>query len=276
MSLKLEFAVENDKLIVKGLPPHLTVRGMGYTSAKLAELKRVSVASANIMLAKFYMDSVKTRNSQTDPHMLDAALLAAIVKYGSVFKADSNGKSIDPSKIFLPKVLIINKSVSERPLLIDDPSLDFRKSHDRLISIRDQFVAHDDHIIGHTGCFAAMDNDFNCEHVIAVTQRSPVYSAIKNELATLPMCIDIVFTRLKLEKDRLCQVVTDEINRLKLRVRKRFPGPKFDIFRGLPDAAERKLKTEPYWSFDWDTGGKQQVGQTNVSTAASGPPRSRQ
>ena len=184
----------------------------------------------------------------------------------------AKGKSIDASKIFLSKVLIINKSISEQPMLIDDPTLDFRRSHERLITIRDQFVAHDDHIIGHTGCFAAMDSDFNCEHVIALTQRAPVYSAIKNELARLPMCVDIVFTWLKLEKDRLCQAVTDEINRLKLRVRKKFPEPKFDIFRGLPDSAERKLKTEPYWSFDWDTGGRQQFGQANVSAAASKPP----
>ena len=77
------------------------------------------------------------------------------------------------------------------------------------------------------------------------------------------MCIDIVFTWLDLEKDRLCQAVNDEINRLRLRVRKRFPEAKFDIFRGLPDAAERKLRNEPYWTFDWDTGGKRQVGKDN-------------
>ena len=205
MSLNLEFAIGNDdKLTVKGLPPHLTVRGMGYTSAKLAELKRVSVASANIMLAKFYMDSIRTTNPQTDPHMFDAALLAAIVKYGSVFKADSKGKSIEAAKIFLPKVCIINKSVSKAPMVIDGPTLKFLKAHTRLITIRDQFVAHDDRLIGHTDCFAAFNSDFICEHVIALTQRSPVYSAIKAELTTLPMCIDIVFTWLDVEKQRLC------------------------------------------------------------------------
>lgn len=264
MPLKLEFSVENDKLTVKGLPPHLTVRSMGYTSAKLAELKRVSIASANIMMAKFYMDSVRTRNSQTDPHMLDAAILAAIVKYGSVFKADSKGNAIDASRIYKKKNLIINKSINDAPMLIDDPDLSRLQTHKRLIAIRDQFIAHDDHIIGHTGCFAAFDAEFNCEHVIALTQRSPVYSAIKTELAGLPMCIDIVFTWLDLEKDRLCQAVNDEINQLRLRVRKRFPEASFDIFRGLPDAAERKLNTEPYWTFDWDTGERRQVGEVST------------
>jgi hypothetical protein len=114
--------------IIKGLPTHLFVRDMGYTSVALAELKRVSIAFANIMLAKVYMDSVRKRNSQTDPHMLDAALLAAVVKYASVFKTDSRGNSIDASKIYTPKVLIINKSVSAEPLLIDDPNLNLLKN----------------------------------------------------------------------------------------------------------------------------------------------------
>jgi hypothetical protein len=260
MTLKLEFKVENNRLTVIGLPPHLTVRGMGYTSAKLAELKHTSIASANIMLSKMYMDSVRKRNAQTDPHMLDAALLAAIVKYGSVFKANSKGRVIDASRIFLPKVLIVNKSVSAEPMVVDDPTLENLKTHERIIKLRDQFIAHDDQIVGHTGCFAAFDNQFACEHVIALTQRSPVYSVIKEELGTLPMCIDIVFTWLQIEKDRECQAVNDEINKLKLRVRKRFPDAIFDNFFGLPDAAERKLKNEPYWMFDQDTGEKRQAG----------------
>jgi hypothetical protein len=56
---KLNFRIENGRLTVKDLPPHLHLRGMGYTSQKLAELKHVSIASTNIMLAKIYMDSVK-------------------------------------------------------------------------------------------------------------------------------------------------------------------------------------------------------------------------
>jgi hypothetical protein len=260
MTLKLEFKIENNRLTIKGLPPHLQVRGMGYTSAVLAELKYTSIASANIMLSKMYMDSVRKVNAQTDPHMLDAALLAAIIKYGSVFKADSKGRVIDPSKIFQPKVLIINKSISENPMVIEDPDLENLKRHQRIIKLRDQFIAHDDRIVGHTECFAAFDDRFTCEHVIALTQRSPVYSAIKDLLGALPMCIDIVFTWLQLEKDRQCQLVNDEINKLKLRVRKKFPDAVFDNHFGLPDAAERKLRDEPYWMYDWNTGEKRQVG----------------
>ena len=43
---------------------------------------------------------------------------------------------------------------------------------------------------------------------------------------------------------------------------KGFLKASFDIFRGLPDAAERKLNTEPYWTFDWDTGERRQVGKS--------------
>ncbi len=110
----LKFSVENDKLSVKGLPEHLQLRGIKPGSKTLAELKHLSIASANIAAAKFYMDAIKTATAETDAHMFDAALLAAIVKYGSVFKPDSKGRTIDPSKIFTSKILIVNKSVSEQ------------------------------------------------------------------------------------------------------------------------------------------------------------------
>lgn len=86
-----------------------------------------------------------------------------------------------------------------------------------------------------------------------------MYSTLKAELGGLPMCIDAVFTWLNLEKDRQCELVNDEINKLKLRIRKRFSEAGFDNFRGLPDAAERKLSEKSYWTFDWDTGEKQLI-----------------
>jgi|GraSoi2013_100cm_1033763.scaffolds.fasta_scaffold419366_1 hypothetical protein len=42
------------------------------------------------------------------------------------------------------------------------------------------------------------------------------------------MCIDAVFTWLADEKDRYCQLATDEINELKLQVREKFSKPKFE------------------------------------------------
>jgi hypothetical protein len=162
----LKFSVENGKLSVKGLPEHLQLRGIKPGSETLARLKHLSVASANMTAAKFYMDATQSATKDTDAHMFDAMLLAAIVKYGSVFKPDSKGRTIDPSEIFKSKILIVNKAVSEQPMQIDDPELTKLKSHQRLIKIRDQVIAHDDRIIGHTDCFAAFDADFNCERVL--------------------------------------------------------------------------------------------------------------
>jgi hypothetical protein len=105
------------------------------------------------------------------------------------------------------------------------------------------------------------DDKFNCERVIAVTQRTSVYSAIKPELDSLPLCIDAVFTWLADEKKRYCQLVTDEINRLELRKREKFPEPKFEAYRGLPDAAARTGRREPYWEFDWEFGEKKLIEQ---------------
>lgn len=255
----LKFSVENDKLSVKGLPAHLQLRGIKPGSKTLAELKHLSIASANIAAAKFYMDAIKTATKDTDPHLFDAALLAAIVKYGSVFKSDSKGRTIDPSKIFKSNILIVNRAISEQPLIIDDPQLNTWKSHQRIIKIRDQVIAHDDRIVGHTDCFAAFDADFNCEKVIALTQRTTIYSAIKDEREKLPMCIDAVFTWLAYEKERYCQLVCDEINKLKLDKRQAFPEPIFEAHKGLPDAADRKARNDPYWEYDWSTGGKKQT-----------------
>jgi len=73
------------------------------------------------------------------------------------------------------------------------------------------------------------------------------------------MCIDIVLTWLGAEKDRFCQIVNDEINKLDLKVRQKFPEPIFDRYVGLHDAAERKIRQDPYWEYDWSTGEKRQV-----------------
>jgi len=178
---KLEFTIEGDILSVKGLPSGLELKGIKYTSKTLAQLRHLSIASANITAAKFYMDAIKTATKDTDPHMFDAAILASIVKYGSVFKPDSRGRVIDPAQIFRSKIEIINKSVSDKPMLIDDPNLEIWKSHERIIKIRDQVIAHDDRIIGNTECFAAFDAEFNCEKVLALTQRTTIYTAIKAE-----------------------------------------------------------------------------------------------
>ncbi len=123
-------------------------------------------------------------------------------------------------------------------------------------------IAHDDHIVGNTECFAAFDENFSCERVIALTQRSTVYSAIKPERSALPLCVDAVFTWLATEKERYCQLVNDEINTLKLHDREKFPEPIFERYRGLSDAAERNSRDEPpYWDYDWTTGEKRQVGK---------------
>jgi hypothetical protein len=257
---KLSFRVENDKLIVDNLPAHLHLRGIGYTSKALAELKHVSIASANIGLAKVYMDSVKDAGSNVDPFLFDAALLSTVVKYGSVFKVDGRGRSIDPTKIFTPAVVIVNKFKSPNPIVIRGKQKEFLDTHERIMKIRDQFVAHDDRLIGNTECFAAFDDQFNCEHVITLTQRSTVFSVLKTDLNRFAMCVDAVFTWLALEKERRSQQVNDEINRLKERTRKRFPEPVFENFRGLLDRADRKSKKEQHWEFDWNTGKKIRVG----------------
>jgi hypothetical protein len=233
---------------------------MGYTSQKLADLKHVSVASANIMLAKIYMDSVKGSGSAIDPHLFDAALLSAIVKYGSVFKADSRGRVIHAAKIFTSRIVIVNAAKSSEPIIIQGEGESFLAAHKRIMQIRDQFVAHDDRIVGNTECFAAFDDQLNCEHVIALTERSGIFSVLKADVNMLAMCIDATFTWLKVEKDRQCQLVNDEINSLKLRTREKFPTPRFGRFRGLPDADVRKSE-HPHWEFDWTTGTKKQAGE---------------
>jgi hypothetical protein len=141
------------------------------------------VASVNILAAKFYMDAVSTAKKGLDPHFVDAPLLAAIVKYGCVFKADSTGKSIDPRRIFTEKTYLVNRNISDQIIQIDGPSL--LPNHERFIRLRDKFIAHDDRIIGHTETFSMLDQSFNCEHVLVLTQMAPVFSAVKQDL---PLC----------------------------------------------------------------------------------------
>jgi|SRR6202035_2718193 len=107
--------------------------------------------------------------------MFDAALLAAIVKYGSVFKPDSKGRVIDAARIFKSKLIIMNRSLSAELMVLDDPDLTYLKHHQRLLTLRDKMIAHDDRIIGASECFAAFDADFECEHVVALTQRTTVF-----------------------------------------------------------------------------------------------------
>jgi hypothetical protein len=124
-------------------------------------------------------------------------------------------------------------------------------------------VGNDDRIIGSTECFAAFDAEFNCEKVLALTQRTTIYSAIKAERDSLPMCIDAVFTWLAKEKERFCQLMADEINALDLKVRQKFPEPIFEAYKGLSDAADRNSQKQPYWDFDWSTGEKRRVVPEN-------------
>jgi hypothetical protein len=255
---EISFGFENGKVIVKGLPPELHLRRIEYTSAALAELRRISIASINIQAAKFYMDSTRTINRETDPHLFDAALLSAIVKYGSAFKSDNSGKGIDPAVIFSTKVTIASAGDNRETIVIDDPGREFLKHHQTFIRLRDKFIAHDDRIIGATECFALLDNEFTCEHVLVLTERAPVFAAIKDIYIKLPMCIDAAFTWLAAEKNRYCQVVNDEINNLKLKVRQKFSEPTFERFKGLSDATERNAKSS-YWTFDWDSGEKKLV-----------------
>jgi hypothetical protein len=140
---------------------------------------------------------------------------------------------------------------------------EFLKAHDRIIQLRDQFIAHDDRVVGNTECFAAFNNQFDCEHVIALTERSSVFSVLKDDVNMFAMCVDATFTWLKGEKERQCQAVNDEINRLKNQKRRHFPEPLFDRFRGLPDASER-TSAQPHWQFDWTTGTKKRVGEGEV------------
>jgi hypothetical protein len=258
----MQFSIENDRLSIQGLPGNLQLRGIKPGSKTLAELKHLSIASANITAAKFYMDAIKTATKAIDPHMFDAALLAAIIKYGSVFKPDSKGRKIDPSKIFKSKILIMNKAINEQPMVIDDPDLNTWKSHQRIVKVRDQVIAHDDRIIGNTECFAAFDADFNCEKVIALTERTTIYSAIRVERDALPMCIDAALTWLAMEKERFCQLVCDEINRLDQEKRRASPEPIFETYKGLSNAADRKARLDPYWEYDWSSGEKRQIERT--------------
>jgi hypothetical protein len=264
MTIELKFHFDGDKLIIGGLPPHLQLRGIKLPSKSVAELKHVTIASANITAAKFYMDSIKTATKDTDAHMYDAALLAAIVKYGSVFKLDSKGRSIDARRIFTNKLIVVNRSLNDTPMLIDDPELDYLKRHSRLVTLRDKMIAHDDRIVGNSECFAAFDDSLKCEHVVSLTQRTTVYSAIKSDLTALPICIDVVLTWLAGEKERYCQIVNDEINKLSISARQKFPEPTFERYVGLADAAERKANPQPqHWKYDWDTGKKEIVATTS-------------
>ena len=52
------------------------------------------------------------------------------------------------------------------------------------------------------------------------------------------MCVDATFTWLKGEKERQCQAVNDEINRIKNRKRQAFSRAAIYRFRGLPDASK--------------------------------------
>jgi hypothetical protein len=54
----------------------------------------------------------------------------------------------DAAQIFTTKVVIINKSLSEEPIAMDDPDLQFWKRHQWLITLRDKMIAHDDRIFG--------------------------------------------------------------------------------------------------------------------------------
>jgi hypothetical protein len=265
MFTKLHFTiVDGNKLEVQGLPPHLFLRGIKYTSEALAELQHLSIASANVLAAKSYMDTIRKMTPESDPHTVDAALLAAIVKYGSVFKPDSRRRSIDAEKIFKSKIVIINRSVNDEPMIIDDPELQFLENHKKIMKLRDKMIAHDDRIIGNTGCFAAFDKESKCEKVIVLTQRSTVYSAIKAERDALPLCIDAVFSWLALMKEHYCQIVNDEINKLSKDRRGKFPEPTFESFRGLSDSEERRSRQDPYWAMDWETGKVRLWGNENA------------
>jgi hypothetical protein len=251
----IKFKIEGDRLVLTDLPAHLRVRRIVYNGNNLAVLKQISIASANIQLAKAYMDSIlSSGENNTHPSLWDAAVLAAIVKYASVFKVDSSGAAIDATKIFSTKVRIATDGLAAGQKEIDDPEKTLLKSHNWFIRLRDKFVAHDDRRIGNTDCFAVLNDAFDCEHVFVLTERAYIHSAIKTKFTHLPMCIGAVLTWLASEKTKYCQIVCDEINKLKAVQRERFPEPVFEAFKGLPDSAERKAKRRPYWTFDWETG----------------------
>jgi hypothetical protein len=250
------FSIKNGLVDFKDMPEDGHFLKIGYPSKNVAILESLSISSINIGAAKFYLSAAQTVTKEMDLHLFDAALLSAIIKYGSVFKRDNRNFKIDPKKIFTEKIKIIDRSLHPGEMILDDPNLEMLKHHERFIALRDKFIAHDDELLGHTGIFAIFEKDFECDRVFVLTQRSTVFSAIKADLAELPMCIDAVFTWLAAEKERYCDIVTNEVNALQLEKRKAFPPPTFESFRGLPDAEERKTRNDPSWMFDWKTGAK--------------------
>ena len=170
MPNEVDLKVINDRVVLEGFPENIKLRRLNYHSENLAMLKALSIASINIQASKFYMDSIRNSPREIDPHMFDAAILAAILKYGSVFKIDKKGKKIKPEVIFGQKIRILNRSVDERPIEIDDPNRAYLEHHRFFLDLRDKFIAHDDRIIGHTDCFATLDENFVCDQVLVLSR----------------------------------------------------------------------------------------------------------
>jgi hypothetical protein len=253
---EVNFTIENGMVIFKDLPEDGQLRKIGYASQNLATLKSLSISSINITAAKLYASAIRSVTKETDAHLFDAALLSAIVKYGSAFKADSRGFKIEPKKIFTDKIRIVDRSLHPQEIIFDDPNYEMLGYHKRFIALRDKFIPHDDQFLEHTGLFAIFEKEFRCDRVFVLTERSSVYSAIKEYLIKLPMCIDAVFTWLAFEKERYCDIVTKEINALRVARRQAFPPPAFEEYRGLPDGEARAARNDPTWVFDWQTGSK--------------------
>src|SRR3984893_6888372 len=96
---ELDFEIVDDRLGVKGTPPGWQWRKVDYPSKMVAALRRLTIASINVQAAKGSLDGARDAAKGCDPHLFDSALLAAIVKYGAVFKPDKDGNVIDADQI---------------------------------------------------------------------------------------------------------------------------------------------------------------------------------
>ncbi len=236
---------------INGLPANSTLKKVEYASQNLSQLKFISLCSINMAIAKSYMDAIADCKDWGDGFLIDAAVVAIVIKYGCVFKKDKNNKSLDCKKIFQEKVIVDNRFYGQN-ISINDPELKFLQAHNYFIKLRDKFLAHDDRMIGATECFASLDTEFQCNRVFISSTRSPAFTALGDYRDDLPICIDIVYRWLQGEKQRLCQVVNDEINNQKISVRKSFHEPDFSAFSGLP-AEYTHRQNGSHWKYDPNT-----------------------
>ena len=192
-------------------PPGSTMHEVGGPEAD--ELRRMAVFSSDLQAARQWLDSLSVSVQQV-PTTTDRALCnAALIAFCCCFESTSGlrRKPLNSKKVFAGEQ---------------------RQQLERLITIRNQMVAHDEQFASHTAVLVVKSADHIASETL--TYHLSFSLVAMNERKILNNLVDVALKWVRIKIDKLSKEITTAFNKLPLDQRSGFPAYSLQIVEGDP------------------------------------------